>query len=389
MKRKIAVVTGSRAEYGLLYWIIRGIMEDSTLELQLFVTGMHLSPEFGLTYKLIEKDNIPITSKIEILLSSDTPVGVSKSTALGVMGFAEDFARYKPDVVVVLGDRFETFAGVVAALFARIPVAHCHGGEVTEGAVDESLRHSITKMAHLHFAATQTYCNRIIQLGENPRHVFCVGATGLEGISRSTLLDKKSLEASIGFSFDAPVFMVTFHPVTLEHSTAGAQFRELLNALDAFPDHKIIFTKPNADTDGRIIGELIESYVTESKGRSIAFNSMGQLNYFSALQFVDAVIGNSSSGIIEAPSFKKPTVNIGDRQRGRVKPESVIDCEPVRDEIKNAISTVIGAAFAEKVKATVNPYDQGNASGKIIDVLKSIDLKGLIKKQFFDTNSKA
>jgi GDP/UDP-N,N'-diacetylbacillosamine 2-epimerase (hydrolysing) len=384
MKRRIGVITGTRAEYGLLYWIIQEIMNDPTLELQLFVTGMHLSPEFGLTYKLIEQDNIPITSKIEMLLSSDTPVGISKSTALAVSGFAEAFDRHQPDVVVVLGDRFETFAAATAALIARIPVAHCHGGEVTEGAVDEAFRHSITKMSHLHFAATEKYRSRIIQLGENPANVYCVGAPGLEGIKRSKLLDRQTLATKIGFTLDSPTFMVTFHPVTLEHATADSQVRELLMALDHFIDRKIIFTKPNADTDGRIIGKLIDDYVKERQGRCVAFNSMGQLNYLSALQFVEAVIGNSSSGIIEAPSFHKPTVNIGDRQRGRVKPDSVIDCEPRKDDIIDAIKKATDTKFVQSIADLQNPYDGGNPAAKIKDILKHADLHRLVKKQFHD-----
>lgn len=381
---KIAIVTGSRAEYGLLYWVIKQVIQDPSCELQLFVTGMHLSPEFGLTYKLIEADGFPISAKVEVLLSSDTPVGISKSVGLGVMGFADTLAAHKPDVVVVLGDRFETFAAVVAALFARIPVAHCHGGETTEGAVDESIRHAITKMAHIHFTATEEYRKRVIQLGENPVNVHTVGALGLENIRRLKLLDQKTLESRIGFELGTGTFMVTFHPVTLEHATAEKQFRELLNSLDQFPESKVIFTKPNADTDGRVIIGMIDEYVQKSNGRCVAFTSMGQLNYLSALQFVSAAVGNSSSGIIEVPSFGKPSVNIGDRQKGRAHADSVIHCEATSPAITAAIKTATGKLFLEKAAAVVNPYDLGDPAATILNVLKAADLPTMLKKKFFD-----
>lgn len=381
---KVAVVTGSRAEYGLLYWVIKHIIQDATCELQLFVTGMHLSPEFGLTYKLIEADGFPISAKVEVLLSSDTPVGISKSVGLGVMGFADTLATHKPDVVIVLGDRFETFAVVVAALFARIPVAHCHGGETTEGAVDESIRHAITKMAHIHFTATEEYRGRVLQLGENPDNVHTVGALGLENIRRLKLIDQKTLEERIGFQFGADTLMVTFHPVTLEQATAEKQFRELLNALDQFPGMKVIFTKPNADTDGRVIIGMIDEYVQKSNGRCVAFTSMGQLNYLSALQFITAAVGNSSSGIIEVPSFGKPSVNIGDRQKGRAHAESVIHCDSTASSIVAAVNRVTEKSFRKKAATVVNPYDQGDPAANIVRVLKSADLTSLLKKKFFD-----
>jgi GDP/UDP-N,N'-diacetylbacillosamine 2-epimerase (hydrolysing) len=381
---KVAIVTGSRAEYGLLYWVIRQVIQDAACELQLFVTGMHLSPEFGLTYKLIETDGFPIAAKIEVLLSSDTPVGISKSVGVGVMGFADTLAAHRPDVIVVLGDRFETFAAVVAALFARIPVAHCHGGETTEGAVDESIRHAITKMAHIHFTATEEYRNRVIQLGENPQNVHTVGALGLENIRRLKLLDKKALEAKINFEFAAETFMVTFHPVTLEHATAERQSAELLDALDQFPNAKVIFTKPNADTDGRVIIGMIDEYVQKSNGRCVAFTSMGQLNYLSALQFIAAAVGNSSSGIIEVPSFGKPSVNIGDRQKGRAHADSVIHCEATSAAIVTAIRTATEKSFRARAGSVVNPYDQGDPAANILNVIKSADLPSLLKKKFFD-----
>lgn len=383
-KRKVCVVTGTRAEYGLLYWTIMQLRKDPFFELQLLVTGMHLSPEFGLTYKEIENDGFYINKKIEIILSSDSPAGITKSMGLAMIGFADAFAELKPDIVLLLGDRFEILSAAASAMIHRIPIAHCHGGEATEGTIDEPIRHSITKMSHLHFTSTETYRKRVIQLGEDPDTVFNVGALGIESINRLSLLDKTSFEDSICFKLGKKNFLVTFHPTTLEVDTAESQFKSLLQALREFTDTKIIFTKANADTDGRIINQLIDEFVLKNPQRAIAFASLGQLRYLSALQYVDVVIGNSSSGLIEVPSFKKATVNIGDRQRGRIKAESVIDCKPDYSSIKNAIDLALSESFKDKLKNVVNPYGTGNASEKIIDVLKKIELKGLLKKQFYD-----
>lgn len=381
--KKICVVTGTRAEYGLLYWLMKEIDADGDLELQIIATGMHLSPEFGLTYKEIEKD-FTITKKIEMLLSSDTPVGISKSMGLAQISFAEAYDELKPDIVVVLGDRYEIFSAVSAAMIARIPIAHLHGGETTEGAFDESIRHSITKMSHLHFTAAEEYRRRVIQLGEHPDRVYNVGGMGIENIKRLKLLDKEAFEESIDFKLGEKNVLVTFHPVTLENSTAGHQFQELLNALDTQKDTHIIFTKANSDTDGRIINQMIDDYVAQNQDKSIAFTSLGQLRYLSALQFMDAAVGNSSSGLLEAPSFKIGTVNIGDRQLGRLKAQSVIDCKPDQKSIEEAFEKLYSDEFQMCLENVKNPYGEGMASKQILDVIKSIDLSKLIKKSFYD-----
>lgn len=384
-KRKICVVTGTRAEYGLLYWVLQEIRNTPGLELQLIATGMHLSPEFGLTYKQIESDGFRIDKKIELLLSSDTPVGISKSMGLGMISFAEAYAELRPDMLLVLGDRFEIFSAVSAAMVSRIPVAHCHGGEATEGLIDEPIRHSITKMSHVHFTATEEYKNRVIQLGEQPRTVFNVGALGIENINRLRLLGLEEFQESINFEIkDHLSFLVTFHPVTLESSSAEEQINELLQALSVYKEARIIFTKANADTDGRIINQLIDQYVAANQERAVCFNSLGQLRYLSALKHVDIVIGNSSSGLLEVPSFKKATINIGDRQKGRVKGESVIDCEADKTAICAAIDQANSEAFKATLLYVVNPYGTENASVKIVDVLQSIDLSDILKKKFYN-----
>ncbi|MFM7021667.1 MAG: UDP-N-acetylglucosamine 2-epimerase [Flavobacteriales bacterium] len=381
---KICVVTGTRAEYGLLYWVMKTIQQDRSLELQIIATGMHLSPEFGLTYKLIEKDGFTISKKIEILLSSDTPVAISKSMGLAQISFAEAYEDLAPDLILVLGDRFEIFSAVSAAMISRIPVAHCHGGESTIGVMDESIRHSITKMSHLHFTSTEEYRKRVIQLGENPKSVFNVGALGIENINRLKLLEKPAFEKVLGLKLAARNVLVTFHPVTLEKKSVEYQFKNLLKALEEYRDMNIVFTKPNADTDGRIVISLIDEFVKQHPKTSVAFVSMGQLNYLSALKYVDVVIGNSSSGLIEAPSFKIPTVNIGDRQKGRIKAKSVIDCDPEYKSIVQAINQAFSPDFKKKVKKVINPYGEKNASKQIVEGIKKAKYEGILKKEFFD-----
>lgn len=383
MKRKICVVTGTRAEYGLLYWLMKEIEADKELELQLIVTGMHLSPEFGLTYKEIEKE-FSVNKKIEMLLSSDTAIGISKSMGLAQISFSEAYEELKPDVLIVLGDRYEIFSATTAAMIARIPIAHLHGGETTEGAFDESIRHSITKMSHLHFTATQEYKNRVIQLGEDPSRVFNVGGMGIENIKRLKLISKDEFEKSIEFNLNIKNILVTFHPVTLEKSTAKNQFKELLDAIDELKDTNIIFTKANSDTDGRVINKMIDEYVTKNSHKSIGFTSLGQLRYLSALQYVDAVVGNSSSGLAEAPSFKIGTINIGDRQKGRIKASSLIDCEPNKGSILQAFDRLYSKEFQETLRTTINRYGDGCSSKKIVEILKSVDLKNILKKSFYD-----
>ncbi|HJL78903.1 MAG TPA: UDP-N-acetylglucosamine 2-epimerase [Candidatus Marinimicrobia bacterium] len=383
--RTICIVTGSRAEYGLLYWLIKEIQEDSDFELQIIGTGMHLSPEFGLTYRQIEDDGFKIDKKIEMLLSSDTPVGISKSMGLGIIGFAEAYEELNPDIVVLLGDRFEIYSAVAAAMIARIPIAHLHGGETTEGAFDEAIRHSITKMSHLHFTSTEEYRKRVIQLGENPERVFNVGAIGIENIQKLPLLSQEDLESEIGFSLGQQCLLVTYHPVTLEQATAQMQFQNLLNAIDTIDGLHVIFTKSNADTEGRIINRMIDEYVsTKKKSSAISFTSMGQLRYLNAMKHVDAVVGNSSSGIVEAPSFKTPTVNIGDRQKGRIQSRSVINCSPTKDAIIQALKQAFSPEFGQGIQEMTNPYGKENTARNIKEIIKYFDLTNILKKEFYD-----
>lgn len=383
MKRRVCVVTGSRAEYGLLCWLMQEIQASPVLELQVVATGMHLSPEFGLTFRNIEEDGFRIDERVEMLLSSDTPAGIAKSIGLGTIGFADAFARLKPDIVVLLGDRFEIFAAAQAALVARIPLAHLHGGETTEGAIDEAFRHAITKMAHLHFTATEEYRQRVIQLGEDPARVFNFGAAAIDGIRNRKLLSRPELAQALGLSFGERNLLVTFHPVTLEADTAGQQFGELLAVLDDLPDTRLIFTMPNADTGGRVIRSMIEGYVAEHPGRATAFGSLGQLRYFSVMGQVDAVVGNSSSGLIEAPSFHIGTINIGDRQKGRIKAASVIDCEPMRESIRGAFRRLYSPDFQELLRKVANPYGDGPVANRIVRVLAEYPLELILKKRFF------
>ncbi len=383
-KVKVIVVTGSRAEYGLLYWLMKGLQEDKAFDLRVLVTGMHLSPDFGLTYRQIEKDGFRIDKKVEMLLSSDTETGISKSIGIGQIGFTDALAEMKPDLLLLLGDRFEIFSAATAASVLKIPIVHFHGGETTEGAFDEAFRHSITKMSHIHFTATEEYRKRVIQMGEQPAHVHNVGALGIENINRLKLLDRKAFEKSIHFKLGKLNVLVTFHSVTLEKNTAEQQFRSLLRALDELKNTHIIFTKPNADTDGRIIIKMIDEYVEKNRTKAIDFVSLGQLNYLSALKHVDVVVGNSSSGLIEAPSFKIPTINIGDRQKGRTKAASVLDCDPTYNSIKAAIHKAFSSDFKINLKKIQNPYGNSNASTTIIRILKNTDLDGILKKSFYN-----
>jgi len=383
MSRKVCIVTGTRAEYGLLYWLMKGIEFDDELELQIIATGMHLSPEFGLTYKEIEKEFV-IDKKIEMLLSSDTSIGISKSMGLAQISFADAYEDLQPDLLVVLGDRYEMFSATAAAMIANIPIVHLHGGETTEGAFDESIRHSITKMSHLHFTATELYRNRVIQLGEHPSRVFNVGGMGIENIKRLKLMDKNEFEESINFKLNKKNIVVTFHPVTLENSTAKNQFQNLLNAVDTLTDTTIVFTKANSDTDGRVINSMIDDYVSMNSQKSVAFTSLGQLRYLSALQYMDAMVGNSSSGLAEAPSFNIGTINIGDRQKGRIMAKSVINCETSKDAIINAFNKLYSIEFQNLLKSVSNPYGDGEASGFIIKKLKEFELKNILKKKFYD-----
>jgi GDP/UDP-N,N'-diacetylbacillosamine 2-epimerase (hydrolysing) len=383
MKRKICVVTGSRADYGLLFFIMQRIKDDPALALQVIATGMHLSPTFGLTYREIEADGFIIDFKIETLSSSDTPVGVAESISKGLIGCAEAFNRLQPDVIVVLGDRFEIFAATAAALVAKIPVAHLHGGETTVGAFDEAFRHSITKMSHLHFVAAEEYGKRVIQLGENPKNVFLVGGLGVDGIQNVTLLSKDELESSLGIKFQSKSLLITFHPVTLEDETSDIQMAKLLSALSDLSDTTLLFTLPNADPGGLILIRMIEEFV-ESHRNAHSFISLGQKRYLSCIAQVDGVVGNSSSGLTEVPSFKKGTINIGDRQLGRLQASSVINCTLEEVQIRDAIEMLYSENFKESLLTVINPYGEGGASLKVVNELKTASLHGIIKKTFND-----
>lgn len=384
MTRKICIVTGTRAEYGLLYWLMKEVMHDPDLELQVVVTGMHLSPEFGLTYKLIEEDGFTISDKVEMILSSDSPVGITKSMGLASIGFADAFYRLQPNIVVMLGDRYEIHSAAQAAMMARIPIAHIHGGEITEGAIDEQIRHSLTKMAHIHFTASEEYRNRVIQMGEQPDRVLNYGAPGIDHILKQDLMTIEELGENLGVDFSKKVFLITFHPTTLEAGAAKKQVQELLAALDEFPDAQLLFTKANSDAEGRIINKLLEAYTNINKNRSKLFTSLGQKRYLSSLKYATLVLGNSSSGIIEAPVFKIPTINIGDRQKGRLRAKSIIDCHPLKEEILQAIHLALTNDFKNTLSKTKSVYGSGNTSVLIKDYLKRVDLTDIIIKRFYD-----
>lgn len=384
--KRIGIMTGTRAEYGLLKSLMQEINKDNDLELYLIVSGMHLSPEFGMTYQEIEEDGFEINAKVEMLLSSDSPAGISKSIGLGVIGFADEFQRADLDMLILLGDRYEALSAAICAMVMRIPIAHLHGGEVTEGAIDEGIRHSITKMSYLHFTSTEQYRNRVIQLGENPERVFYVGALGVENIKKINLMTKEELERSIHFEIDENTVVVTYHPVTLENNTVEEQFLNLLKVLDRNPKIRMIFTKANADTNGRIVNELIDKYAAQNSERACAFMSLGQKRYLSALKYCRIVIGNSSSGIIEAPSFGKPIINIGDRQKGRICADSVINCGYTQQEIQQAMETALTEEFENKARNCRNPYEKENTAANIISVIKDYLLNDKInlKKRFYD-----
>lgn len=382
---KICVVTGTRAEYGLLRWVMQGIKDSSLLDLQLIATGMHLSPEFGLTIKDIEADGFSIDRKLEMLLSSDSAAGITKSIGLGIIAFADAFNELNPDLLVVLGDRYEIFAAASAALIARVPIAHIHGGELTEGAFDDSIRHSITKMAHLHFVAADAYRKRVIQLGEHPNNVYNVGGLGIDNILRLELLSRSELESELNFKFAKRNLLITFHPVTLEESTSSAQMKELLIALDKLDNVGLIFTMPNADTDSRILFQQIRAFC-DSHPLAHSYTSLGQLRYLSCIQHVDGVVGNSSSGLLEVPSLRKGTVNIGDRQRGRLSAESVINCSANHVSITESINQLFSPSFAASLVNIKSPYGDGGASAAIVSMLEHRSFKDLLKKTFFDLN---
>jgi len=377
--KKICVVTGTRADYGLLYWLMREIEASPSFALQVIVTGMHLSPEFGSTWETIRDDGFSISGKIPISLAHDGPADIARATGEAIIGFADALNDLSPDLVVVLGDRYEALAAATAASIHRIPIAHFHGGETTEGAFDEAFRHAITKMSYLHFTSAETHRRRVIQLGEHPGRVFNVGAMGLDNIEKLDLLDRDAFEKSIGFSLKDQNVLVTFHPVTLEKN-AGAQFATLLAALDTQPALGIVFTKPNSDTGNQSISGQIDDYVAAHPDRAVAHTNMGQVRYLSALRHVDAVVGNSSSGLIEVPCFGIATVNIGDRQKGRLAGPSVLHCACNREAIQEMISEALSRDF----RGMRNPYGTAGAAARSIAILESRPLDGTVKKSFFD-----
>ena len=380
--RKVCVVTGARSDYGLVYWLMKGIAADPALGLQVVATGMHLSPEFGLTYRQIEADGFTLAAKVEMLLSGDSDVAVVKSMGVGVVGFADAFGRLRPDIVVVPGDRFEMLAAAQAALVMNIPMAHLHGGEVSEGAFDDSIRHALSKMAHWHFVAAEPYRKRVVQMGEQPANVFNVGSPGLDYLPRLQWLTRAQLEQSLGMALGSPLFLVTYHPVTRAEEGPRAAMAELEGALAAFPEATVVFTYPNADTGGRAIIAAIDAIVARRGAATRAFVSLGQQRYLSLMRECDVVLGNSSSGLTEAPALRKATVNIGGRQAGRLRATSVIDAREERADIERAIREALSEPFRRRLPETVSPYGAGDASGTMVKQLRA-PLPS-IRKPFFD-----
>lgn len=383
MNRKICVFTGTRAEYGLLRPLLINLSSDPRIKLQLVVSGMHLSEKFGLTYKEIESDGFFIDKKIEILDDQDSIYSISRAVGTGIIEFTKAFKELEPDIVVILGDRFEALAAATACLFLMIPVAHIHGGESTEGLMDEAFRHAITKMSHLHFVSTKEYKKRVIQLGENPERVFLVGSLGVENFKNAKLSSREDLERELNVKFSRTNILITFHPVTLEPNTARSQIEQLLSVLEDLKDTTCIFTYSNSDLGGLQVIEAIDKFVSEH-ARAYSFASLGQENYFSCVNIVDVVVGNSSSGLIEVPSLGKPTINIGDRQLGRVKSLSVIDSLPIRSDIKKALEVALSADFGMRIRSQSNPYDFPGTSVKIAEILCEKSLVNIHKKRFWD-----
>jgi len=385
--RKICIFTSTRAEWGLQQGLAELIRDADNLQLQLLVSGSHLSAKLGMTIDEVEAAGFHIDERVDILKFGDSPIGICQTMGLALSGYGEALQRLSPDLLVILGDRYESFCLAAAAQVLRIPIAHIHGGETTEGAVDEAFRHSITKMAQIHFTSCEVYRNRVMQLGEAPESVFNVGALGIENIRKIQCLTRAELEASLQFSLQAPVFLVTFHPVTLEHATAGAQVQQLFDALDRFPEHQIIFTKANADTDGQVINEMIDRFAAINPQRCLAVASLGLKRYLSAMKICSAVIGNSSSGILEAPIFKVPSVNIGDRQKGRLRVKSILDCKADTNAISQAIETALTESFRHDIRDLIHPSEQADTAQKIVRMLATVDLQGIIKKSFHDINA--
>jgi len=381
--RRVCVVTGTRADYGLLHPLLQELQRSPALELQLLVTGAHLSPTFGLTVREIEADGFPIHARVDLQLGSDSAMAVVKSMGVGMIGFADAFARMQPHMVLVLGDRYEIFAAATAAMVMSIPVVHISGGEVTEGAIDDAFRHAITKLSQLHLVAADEYQARVLQLGEEPEHVHVVGGLGVDALRQVTLLDRPALEQALGIPLGRRSLLITYHPETLDPGASPGHLEELLAALAARTDTTLIFTMPNADAGNRVLAEMMRTFAA-SRPMARCYDSLGQQRYLSCLAQVDAVVGNSSSGIAEAPSLRVGTVNIGDRQRGRARASSVIDCPPNRAAIAAALDRVYSPAFRETLRTTQNPYGNGGASRRIARILEAVNPAALLRKSFRD-----
>lgn len=384
--RKICFITGTRAEYGLLSRLMKMVQDDADTQLQIIATNMHLSPKYGNTYQEIEKDGFTIDRKIPIIDDNDKDSAVTtvKSMAKALAGFADAYDELKPDMVVVLGDRYEIMAAATAALIERIPIAHLYGGEITEGAYDDAIRHSVTKMSHLHFTSCEEYRHRVIQLGEQPDHVFNVGSIGVENIKMLPLMSKDEIEKEIGFAIDDHTILVTYHPVTLGNRTAKEDIDDFIAALDEKKDLRIIFTMPNSDTGGQAIVEAINAFVDKNHQRAKAFKSLGVLRYLSVMQQVAAVVGNSSSGLVEVPSFKIPTLNIGDRQKGRMAADSVFNCKTDKQSVLKGLDIVLSEEFRQKAAAIHNPYDKEGTAQAMFNVIRTYPLDSLNQKHFYD-----
>lgn len=382
-ERTVCVVTGSRAEYGLLRGVMREIAGDPRLELQVIATGMHLAPEFGNTFREIETDGFRIDAKVQMLLSSDTPLGVTKSVGIGLMGMGAAFDRLKPDLVLLLGDRFEILAAAIAATIAGIPIAHVHGGEVTEGVMDDAFRHAITKMSHLHFTSAEGHSARVVQLGEHPSRVFNVGAPGVDEAVGTTLLGRDRMEEALGITLNEPVLLVTYHPVLIGGGDPARGLGEVLAALGEI-DGTFVFTRPNADPGNKALNQMIDSFVAEHRGRATVVTSLGQQRYVSMLALADVVVGNSSSGLIEAPAMGTPTINVGSRQSGRLRGESVIDASENAESVRAAIEKALSPEFQAKASKSTSPYGSGGAAKRIKDAIATADLSNILTKRFHD-----
>lgn len=382
MSKKIAVITTTRADYGLLYWLIHGLHQDLDFSLQLMVTGSHLVVRLGYTVSEIEADHFPIAARFEMLLPEDSRVAAAKSVGIGVTHLTEILSALNPDIIVSLGDRFEQLAVGVAAVLLRIPIAHIHGGEITEGSMDEQVRHAMTKMAHLHFVTTERHRRIVIQMGEPPDRVYNFGAPGLEHLQRTKFSDRMALEAMLQFKLTPPTILVTYHPETVQSETSTTTIQPILEAIDQMK-LRAIFTAANADPTGQIINKEIEEFV-KSSTRYRMVPSLGYQTYLSLLREIGVVLGNSSSGLIEVPSFRKPTVNVGERQRGRPKAPSVIDCPMETSAIMTALDKALSRDFMENCCRGINPYGEGNFSQNVLSVLRSLPGKDeLLRKRFY------